>query len=408
VGASSFIGGGSSNNVYGASTGIVAGTGNTVCDDQGAIVGGGGNSISSQGNDYALRAFIGAGENNSVADADSFIGAGGDNHLLRGEKAAIVSGENNADTADYAFMGAGANNSITISNEAFIGAGDSNSIGALNVGGTANSGGSYGVIGGGLGSSILGKADGVAVYATIAGGLHNALTGSYGSIAGGAFGTLGGIGAAIGGGEYNTATGYLATVPGGYRNAAGGTTSFAAGYESLAPTNGSFVWSDYSPGAAHVTATVPNEFLVRSTGGVSFFSTTSLKVGVHLAPGSGTWSNLSDRAMKTGIRSLDDAAILAKVSALPISEWSYTSERGVRHIGPMAQDFYAAFAVGEDDRHITSIDEDGVALAAVKALHVENATLRDRNAVLAARLAAVESAQATLASRLEHLERAHR
>ena len=48
--------------------------------------------------------------------------------------------------------------------------------------------------------------------------------------------------------------------------------------------------------------------------------------------------------------------------------WSYTTERGVRHVGPMAQDFYAAFNVGEDNRHITSIDEDGVALAAIEAL----------------------------------------
>jgi hypothetical protein len=44
----------------------------------------------------------------------------------------------------------------------------------------------------------------------------------------------------------------------------------------------------------------------------------------------------------------------------------------------MAQDFYAAFGVGEDDKHITSIDEDGVALAAIKALHAENTTLRRR------------------------------
>jgi cbb3-type cytochrome oxidase cytochrome c subunit len=44
----------------------------------------------------------------------------------------------------------------------------------------------------------------------------------------------------------------------------------------------------------------------------------------------------------------------------------------------MAQDFYAAFGVGEDDKHITSIDEDGVALAAIKALHAENVQLRAR------------------------------
>jgi hypothetical protein len=42
----------------------------------------------------------------------------------------------------------------------------------------------------------------------------------------------------------------------------------------------------------------------------------------------------------------------------------------------MAQDFYAAFGVGEDNRHITSIDEDGVALSAIKALRRENVALR--------------------------------
>ena len=80
--------------------------------------------------------------------------------------------------------------------------------------------------------------------------------------------------------------------------------------------------------------------------------------------------------MKTNIAPLDDATVLAKVAQLPISRWSYKSEHGVRHVGPMAQDFYAAFGVGEDDKHITSIDEDGVALAAIKALHTENADLR--------------------------------
>ena len=80
--------------------------------------------------------------------------------------------------------------------------------------------------------------------------------------------------------------------------------------------------------------------------------------------------------MKTDLARIDDADVLDKVARLPIGTWSYLSERGVRHVGPMAQDFHAAFGVGEDDRHITSIDEDGVALAAIKALHAENARLR--------------------------------
>jgi hypothetical protein len=57
----------------------------------------------------------------------------------------------------------------------------------------------------------------------------------------------------------------------------------------------------------------------------------------------------------------------------------------------MAQDFYAAFGVGEDDRHITSIDEDGVALAAIKALHRENADLKTRLAAMERRLDALST-----------------
>jgi chromosome segregation ATPase len=81
---------------------------------------------------------------------------------------------------------------------------------------------------------------------------------------------------------------------------------------------------------------------------------------------------VSDRAAKTAFEDIDDARILAKVAALPVSEWSYSAQgTGIRHLGPMAQDFRAAFGLGEDDKHITTIDEEGVALAAIKALQAE-------------------------------------
>jgi hypothetical protein len=105
--------------------------------------------------------------------------------------------------------------------------------------------------------------------------------------------------------------------------------------------------------------------------------------------------------MKTDVMPLDDDAVLDKVAVLPVSEWSYTAERGVRHVGPMAQDFYAAFGVGEDNRDITSIDEDGVALAAIKALHAENARLHDENQALRNE---VEADNARLHARLDVLE----
>ena len=52
-----------------------------------------------------------------------------------------------------------------------------------------------------------------------------------------------------------------------------------------------------------------------------------------------------------------------------MSEWSYKVDPGTRHIGPMAQDFHAAFDVSTEDKHIAPIDEGGVALAAIQALN---------------------------------------
>ena len=74
-------------------------------------------------------------------------------------------------------------------------------------------------------------------------------------------------------------------------------------------------------------------------------------------------------------------AVLDKVASLPLSTWNYKSQsQDVRHIGPTAQDFHAAFGVGENDRTITTIDADGVALAAIQGLNqkieIENRSLR--------------------------------
>jgi hypothetical protein len=208
-------------------------------------------------------------------------------------------------------------------------------------------------------------------------------------------------GAVVDGGFNSTAAGTFATIPGGYVNSAAGTYSFAAGARASASQTGTFVWSDGSDGDTYLcTSSGAYQFLARASGGFTFLTNAGSTVGAQLAAGSGTWASLSDRNVKTNIVPLDDTTVLDKVAALPISRWSYKSERGVRHVGPMAQDFYAAFGVGEDDKHITSIDEDGVALAAIKALHVENAQLRvhvnvvdTKNARLLARLAAITSSQ---------------
>ena len=75
----------------------------------------------------------------------------------------------------------------------------------------------------------------------------------------------------------------------------------------------------------------------------------------------------SDRSLKEAFASVDAQAILNRLTGLPIETWRYKGD-AARHIGPMAQDFAAAFGVGPDDRHISLLDASGVALAAIQAL----------------------------------------
>ena len=91
----------------------------------------------------------------------------------------------------------------------------------------------------------------------------------------------------------------------------------------------------------------------------------------------------SDRNAKEQFKPVNSRAVLDKVARLPISEWQYKQQGDARHIGPMAQDFHAAFAVGRDDKHITTVDADGVALAAIQGLNEKlEEQLRDKDARL--------------------------
>ena len=77
----------------------------------------------------------------------------------------------------------------------------------------------------------------------------------------------------------------------------------------------------------------------------------------------------SDRNAKQNFTPVDSRAILQKVAALPISRWNFKTDAHASHVGPMAQDFHAAFGLGTDDKHIATVDADGVALAAIQGLN---------------------------------------
>lgn len=77
----------------------------------------------------------------------------------------------------------------------------------------------------------------------------------------------------------------------------------------------------------------------------------------------------SDRELKRDERALDSHDVLRRLAALEITTWSYkTDDPSVRHIGPMAQDFAAAFEVGDNNKVINLMDAAGVCLAAIQAL----------------------------------------
>jgi len=157
--------------------------------------------------------------------------------------------------------------------------------------------------------------------------------------------------------------------------------AFAAGRFAAAIHTGAFVWGDST--LADIVSTNADSVTMRAGGGYRLFSDTSATTGVSLAAGSGTWTSMSDRNSKEEFQPVNPLAVLDQVAALPLSTWRYkTQDASVRHIGPMAQDFKAAFAVGESDTGITTLDADGVALAAIQGLNqkleTENAELRQR------------------------------
>ena len=257
-------------------------------------------------------------------------------------------------------------------------------MGATIAGGGQTGGGNnvtakFGAVGGGLNNMVSGASG------TVSGGENNNVMAAAATISGGSQNAASGQGATVAGGNGNSANGNGAFVAGGASNSAGGNYSFVAGHHASSRADaGAFVWGDDSS-SSDVRPTAANQFVARSSGGVVFYTNPTLNSGVVLVPGGGSWASLSDRNLKEHFSSIDATEVLAQVMQLPIATWNYKSQSvDIRHIGPAAQDFFAAFNVGDDNRHITDIDEGGVALAAIQGLNQKlEAELKSKDAQLA-------------------------
>jgi trimeric autotransporter adhesin len=381
-----FIGGGGADNLK-----------NRVEDNYGTVGGGMGNSAGSGfGSEFAT---IGGGTEN-IANAKYSTVSGGAVNAAIGVSATVSGGKNNSCESDRSTIGGGAENSIESGIGVTIAGGLSNSAdedSATVGGGEANNASAkYATIGGGNdnyisgeGAAINGGIKNIATgeagtisggkqnnanddFCSVGGGTKNSATKEYAAVSGGFTNTASGVGAYIGGGANNTASGSYSVIPGGNDNTAVGQFSFAAGNAARAANIGSFVWSDNE--GSDFTSTADNQFSVRSTGGTRFVTAVDESgvptAGVVLPSGGGAWSDLCDRNSKDNFAPVNGQNILKNLSEMDILYWSYKSQgSGIRHIGPVAQDFYKAFEVGEDEKCISTVDKDGVALAAIQELY---------------------------------------
>jgi hypothetical protein len=325
-----------------------------------------------------------------VTDDYGTVGGGGNNQA----------GDNAGTTADrmYATVGGGHSNTAS-SQSATVAGGSGNTASGWNA-----------TVGGGAGSIASGD------YATVVGGVSNGASGDTATVGGGYGNTASGYAATVAGGKGNTAGGSKASVPGGGQNTAAGDYSFAAGRQAKANNQGCFVWGDSTE--ADVACDSDNGFVVRASGNIWFGTTSSpdlttgfinTSTGAYLSS-AGVWTDNSDRDAKENFTPVDGQEVLASLAEMPITTWNYKAQDAdTRHMGPVGQDFYAAFGLGEDDRHIAGLDSSGVALAAIQglyqlaqeqaaliqALEEENGGLQQQLGDLEGRVTALESGTGT-------------
>ena len=185
--------------------------------------------------------------------------------------------------------------------------------------------------------------------------------------------------------SFSVAIGYHCLATGKYATAFGdestadGINSTVFGYRADANgKSGCFVFADASS-TVRTYCSNNNQFLVRASGGTILYSNVGMTAGVTLASGGGSWSSVSDKNKKEHFKKENPDLILEKINQIEITSWNYkTQSSNIRHIGPMAQDFYNSFQFGESDTTITTIDMDGVSLIAIQALSQKTIELQKK------------------------------
>ena len=385
----------------------------------------GGSPLNSVGSG-TFGATIGGGGSTNYAGLGAYI------NKVTGDFGTVAGGYSNTVSSPQSTVGGGFNNLASGAGGATVGGGDDNTA----------SGGMFGV-------------------ATVGGGSLNTASGDFSTVAGGSQNQATNFYAAVPGGQFNIAGGYCSFAAGENAQAVNDNCFvWSDGYDSL-PDETFFLSSTadnqfliHAVGGVGIGTNGPQAQLhVSSSGGNSFpqaqldqqnasgysrlrftlggnvstrwdlgattteFVIYSGSIGANMlllnSSGltvNGTFVSSSDRNVKAGFEPVDAKSVLAKVAAMPITRWHYTNDAATPHLGPMAQDFHAAFNLGSDDKHIATVDEEGVALAAIQGLNqkleqqakekdAEIDLLKRQNDSLAERLNQLEATVRELAAR---------
>jgi hypothetical protein len=277
-----------------------------------------------------------------------------------------------------------------------IGIGTANPAANLDVNGVANISGGLtvggsGLSGNGAGLTNLNPANltsGTSSAQLTFNNNQNSFTGNFTGGFGGNFigsGTLSGSFAGDGSGLTSLNPGNLANGTASARltfnnsqNSFSGNGGGLTALNAAALTSGQNTWFNLVPGG---------NVILNGNVGIGNGNPTNRLMVVNARCDGTTWINASDRNLKQDFEPVDPLELLAKVASMPIQSWSYKSHPQEKHVGPVAQDFHAAFGLGSDDKSIATVDEGGVALAAIQGL---NQKLEAENAELKARLDKLE------------------
>ncbi|HRY47976.1 MAG TPA: tail fiber domain-containing protein [Candidatus Paceibacterota bacterium] len=426
------VGGGAGNRALSRMSTVAGGEGNAATNDNATVAGGQYNTASG----YA--AFVGGGWFNRATGNGAVVGGGGwdgqtlGGNLASGGASTVAGGLTNTASAPGATVGGGFQNKASADH-------------ATVAGGLENKAdGAEATVGGGQWNQANGP------YATVSGGFWNTVGGGSATVGGGEQNWASGTWATIPGGTENDADGLCSFAAGrGAKALHAGAFVWAdsanADFSStrdnqfnIRATGGLRMDTGMAPAISlnaadrALLACGWDPFASGKHAGLGrwglFMEPHTLALGMPTLGGktvqvvrynedststslatfdqsgnltiAGVLAEHSDRNAKENFTPVDSREVLEKVAVLPISKWNFKEDATTPHLGPMAQDFHAAFGLGSDDKHIAAVDANGVALAAIQGLNrkLEQAVLAKE-----AQITELTTAVAELKAMVHHL-----